>query len=111
MSFYSSIYNYDEDFRKLQVTQTTRGRQSTPQVMQTNFKVITLLYKKPAAITKSKYDDLQFLCRSNAIPQPYYSFYENLRHDCKKNDQLPEPQIEETEISFSKKNDLNFMLS
>ena len=93
-------YNYDEDFRKLMVPQTTRGRPSTPQAMRQTLKSLPCLYKEPPAITKSKYDDLQFLCRSNAIPPPYHSFYENLRHDCEKNDRLPEPHIEETEISF-----------
>ena len=93
-------YDYDEEFRRLQVKQATRGRPSTAETTAHSSQSLPCLYDNSPAISKAKFNDLQFLCKSNAIPQPYHAFYYSLRYDEGESvDRLPEPDREEIEES------------
>lgn len=54
-------------------------------------------YKAKLPISVAKKKDLLSLCKSEAIPHQFHSFYENLLADTKTRDCLPEPDEEEDE--------------
>ena len=89
-------YDYDEKFRRLQVKQATRGRASTAETTAHSSQSLQCLYDNSPEISKSNFNDLHLLCKSNAIPQPYHAFYDRLRYDEGESvDRLPEPDREE----------------
>ena len=89
-------YDYDEGFRLLQVKQTTRGQLSTAKTMIYSLQLLPCLYD--SSPTKSKFNGFQFLCKSNATPQPYHAFYNGFRYDERESvDRLPEPSSEKME--------------
>ena len=58
------------------------------------------LDQEPPAISKAKFNDLEFLCNSNAIPESYHCFFKSLRVDRELVDRLPEPdQLEANELA------------
>ena len=93
-------YDYDGEFRRIQVKQTTRGRPSSVEAGSHSIRSLPRIYKEAPAISKAKYNNLQFLCKSNTIPQAYHSFYDSLRQaDVGGVDCLPEPDCEEADES------------
>ncbi|KAK6192616.1 hypothetical protein SNE40_004059 [Patella caerulea] len=93
-------YDYDDAFSHPRVTQATRGR---PQVPWSN--EIDSVYQEPPALSKAKYDDLQYLCNSLAIPPAYHPFYQSLRYDGQMIDRLAEPDIlDATDVSTDENN-------
>ena len=84
-------YDYDGPFHKLIVNSGMRGRR--PTVLPTE---VPELYSGPVPISKAKYDDLQSLCTSLAIPHDYHHFYQSLTWSSSvKRERLPEPDVEE----------------
>ena len=89
-------YDYEENFRKLIVKQQTRGRRSSFMASHS----VPRLHQEPPAISKEKYNDVEFLCNSNAIPQSYHSFFKNLRVDRELVERLSEPdQLQANELA------------
>ena len=89
-------YDYEENFRKLIVKLQSRGRRSSFMVLHS----VPRLYQEPPAISTAKFNDLEFLCNSNAISQSYHCFFKNLRVDRELVDCLPEPdQLEANELA------------
>ena len=56
-------YDYEENFRKLNVKQQTRGHWSSFMASHS----VLHLYQETPEISKAKFNDLEFLCNSNAI--------------------------------------------
>ena len=89
-------YDYKENFRKLIVKQQTRARRSFFMASQS----VPRLYQEPPAISKAKFNDLEFLCNSNAFPHSYHCFFKSLRADRELVDRLQEPdQLEVNELA------------
>ncbi|CAH2100600.1 unnamed protein product [Euphydryas editha] len=77
-------YEYDEDFSEMITastsTENTRKRKSTTNATTSSVTDVILkpAYNGPVPISKALHEDLLSLCRINAIPHNYHSFYNSL---------------------------------
>lgn len=70
-------YEFHEDYCRLNtIVETRRTRNLTSSDTQ-----LPRLYSDHLPVTKSKYEDLQYLCNSGLIPKPYHNFYSQLTYD------------------------------
>lgn len=74
-------YNFDDEYISLNTASTTRssrGRSKKTPVTDVSADELKNLYKEPIALPKPLYDDLMSLCKTEAIPKHYHTFYNNL---------------------------------
>ncbi|XP_045450125.1 uncharacterized protein LOC123658877 [Melitaea cinxia] len=76
-------YEYDGDFNELIVTtsistKNTRKRKTNETTSSVADVILEPAYTGPVPISKALHEDLQSLCRINAIPHNYHSFYNSL---------------------------------
>ncbi|CAG4939833.1 unnamed protein product [Parnassius apollo] len=74
-------YNFDDEYISLNTasdTRSSRGRPKKTPVTDVSRDELKNLYREPIALPKPLYDDLMSLCKTEAIPIHYHTFYNNL---------------------------------